>query len=85
MIYVDTSVVLAQLLAEDRRPSDSLWESSLVSSRLLEYEAWNRLSSIGIAARSAPITTERVMSCQRTRASAGATEVRETAQSPRSI
>lgn len=40
MIYLDTSVALAHLLAEDRSPPDSLWGESLISSRLLEYEAW---------------------------------------------
>lgn len=43
MIYVDTSVALAQLLAEDRRPPASLWNETLVASRLLEYELWTRL------------------------------------------
>ena len=43
MIYVDTSVALALLLAEGRQPSDSLWRESLVSSRLLTYEIWTRL------------------------------------------
>ena len=43
MIYVDTSVALAQLLAEDRCPPESLWEGSVVSSRLLEYEVWTRI------------------------------------------
>ncbi len=43
MIYVDTSVALALLLAERRRPPDSLWRESLVSSRLLTYEIWSRL------------------------------------------
>ena len=43
MIYLDTSVVLAQLLAEDRRPPADLWREPLVASRLLEYEVWNRL------------------------------------------
>ena len=43
MIYVDTSVVLAHLFAEDRRPPASLWTGTLVSSRLLEYELWTRL------------------------------------------
>ena len=43
MIYLDTSVALAQLLAEDRRPPTSLWDHPLISSRLLEYELWNRL------------------------------------------
>ena len=43
MIYVDTSVALAQLLAEDRRPPASLWNETLVASRLLEYELWTRV------------------------------------------
>ena len=43
MIYLDTSVALAQLLAEDRRPAASLWNETLVASRLMEYEIWNRL------------------------------------------
>jgi predicted nucleic acid-binding protein len=45
VIYVDSSVVLAQLLAEDRTPPESLWQSTLVSSRLLEYEVWNRVNA----------------------------------------
>ena len=43
MIYLDTSVLLAQLLAEDRVPPPALWREPLVSSRLIEYEVWNRL------------------------------------------
>lgn len=43
MIYVDTSVVLAQILSEDQAPPEAFWRESLVSSRLLEYETWNRL------------------------------------------
>ncbi|MBM3790470.1 MAG: type II toxin-antitoxin system VapC family toxin [Acidobacteria bacterium] len=43
MIYLDTSVALAQLLAEDRLPPPGLWDESLVSSRLLEYEVWTRI------------------------------------------
>jgi hypothetical protein len=43
LIYIDTSVALAQLLAEDRQPPSSLWDHVLVSSRLLEYELWTRL------------------------------------------
>ena len=38
LIYVDTSVLLARVLAEDVSPPDSLWEKELVSSRLLVYE-----------------------------------------------
>ena len=43
MIYVDTSVLLARLLSEDRQPPPWIWDETLVSSRLLEYEVWNRL------------------------------------------
>ena len=49
MIYLDTSVVLAQLLAEDRRPPISLWDGALVASRLMEYEVWTRLHARGLA------------------------------------
>ncbi len=40
MIYVDSSVVLAQLLAEGRVPPVTIWEDA-ISSRLVEYEVWN--------------------------------------------
>lgn len=43
MIYLDTSVALAHLLAEDRRPPETIWAEPLFSSRLLEYEMWNRI------------------------------------------
>jgi predicted nucleic acid-binding protein len=43
VIYLDTSVALAQLLAEDRLPPERLWQETLVSSRLFEYEIWNRI------------------------------------------
>lgn len=43
MIYLDTSVALAQLFAEDREPPAALWETVLVSSRLMQYELWNRV------------------------------------------
>ena len=43
MIYVDTSVALAHLLSEDRVPPVTMWNESLVSSRLLEYEVWTRV------------------------------------------
>ena len=43
MIYLDSSVALAHLLAEDRYPPEDLWQQQLVSSRLLEYEVWNRI------------------------------------------
>lgn len=50
MIYLDTSVALAHLLGEGRGPSDALWDEVLVSSRLLEYEIWNRLHARGLVA-----------------------------------
>lgn len=50
MIYLDTSVALAQLLAEDRVPPAWLWEETLVASRLLEYEVWTRLHARGLTA-----------------------------------
>jgi predicted nucleic acid-binding protein len=50
VIYLDTSVLLAQLLAEDRRPPAFLWAEPLVASRLLEYETWVRLNAVGSAA-----------------------------------
>ncbi len=43
MIYLDTSVAIAHLLAEERQPPVSLWSERLVSSRLLEYEVWTRI------------------------------------------
>jgi len=49
MIYLDTSVALAQLLAEDKQPHDSLWSETLVSSRLLEYEGWTRIHARGLS------------------------------------
>ncbi len=43
MIYLDTSVALAHLLAEEVHPPESIWRETLVSSRLLEYELWVRI------------------------------------------
>ena len=48
MIYLDSSVALAHLLAEDHAYRDSIWEQSLISSRLLEYEVWNRMHARGL-------------------------------------
>ena len=49
MIYVDSSVALAHLLAEDRSPPASFWQADLISSRLLEYEIWTRLHARKLA------------------------------------
>lgn len=48
MIYLDTSVLLAQCLAEDEKPPGSLWTGSLVSSRLIEYETFVRLHALSL-------------------------------------
>jgi predicted nucleic acid-binding protein len=50
LIYLDSSVALAHLLGETRVPAASLWQESLVSSRLLEYELWTRVNRRGLAA-----------------------------------
>ena len=50
MIYLDSSVALAHLLVEDRRPPEALWDGTLVSSRLLEYELWTPVHARGLAA-----------------------------------
>jgi uncharacterized protein len=49
LIYLDTSVALAQLLAEDRVPPEALWQEPLISSRLIEYEIWTRLNARKLA------------------------------------
>ena len=42
-------MALAHLLAEDRQPPASMWDETLVSSRLLEYEVWIPLHARGLA------------------------------------
>jgi predicted nucleic acid-binding protein len=49
VIYLDTSVALAHLLAEDRVPAEALWRQPLIASRLLEYEIWNRIHARGLS------------------------------------
>lgn len=49
MIYIDTSVVIAQLLAEKRVPDERVWIAP-VASRLLEYELWTVVHRRGLAA-----------------------------------
>ncbi len=46
MTYLDASVALAHLLAEDRVPPERLWQENLISSRLLEYEIWTRIHAL---------------------------------------
>ncbi len=47
MIYLDSSVALAHLFREPRRPPDAFWDEPLCSSRLLQYELWNRMHARG--------------------------------------
>ncbi len=48
MIYIDSSVLLADVLAEPRSPPETLWDEDLASSRLLAYEVWNRIHANGL-------------------------------------
>ena len=50
MIYLDTSVLLARLFAEGRSPPDVFWSQTFVSSRLLEFEVFNRVHARGAGA-----------------------------------
>jgi predicted nucleic acid-binding protein len=45
VIYVDSSVVLADLFAELRSPPEALWDEDLGSSQLLAYEVWTRINA----------------------------------------
>jgi uncharacterized protein len=48
VIYIDGSVLLADLFAEPRSPPETLWDEELASSRLLAYEVWNRVNASGL-------------------------------------
>jgi predicted nucleic acid-binding protein len=48
VIYVDSSVLLADLFAERRSPPEMLWDEDLASSHLLAYEVWNRINAYGL-------------------------------------
>jgi len=49
VIYLDTSVALAALLSEARRPAESFWDAEIATSRLLTYELWTRIHARGLA------------------------------------
>jgi hypothetical protein len=49
VIYLDSSVALAHLLTEDRALPEAVWQQPLISSRILEYEVWNRIHARGLA------------------------------------
>jgi hypothetical protein len=48
LIYLDSSVALAHLFGQGISPDPALWRERLVSSRLLEYEFWNRIHARGL-------------------------------------
>lgn len=48
MVYVDSSVLVADVLDESRRPAPAFWDETLVSSRLLTYETWAVLHARGL-------------------------------------
>lgn len=58
MVYVDTSVVLAHLGAEDAAPPATLWREPLVSSRLLAYETMVALHRRGLGPTHGDIARE---------------------------
>ena len=45
MIYLDTSVAVAALFSESKRPPKRLWSEALVASRLLQYELMVRINA----------------------------------------
>ncbi|MFZ5469557.1 MAG: PIN domain-containing protein [Myxococcota bacterium] len=49
MIYLDTSVALAHLLGETLRPPATLWDETLIASRLLQYELMCRVNGRGLS------------------------------------
>jgi hypothetical protein len=49
LIYLDSSVALAHLFGEGRSPEPALWRQPQISSRLLEYELWNRIHARSLA------------------------------------
>jgi predicted nucleic acid-binding protein len=51
VIYLDASVALAQLFAENRQPAEDLWREPLTASRLLQYEVWARVHARRLEAR----------------------------------
>jgi predicted nucleic acid-binding protein len=48
VIYLDSSVALAHLFGDGRSPPAALWRETVSSSRLLEYEVWNRVHARGL-------------------------------------
>jgi predicted nucleic acid-binding protein len=49
VIYLDSSVALARVFSEPHAPPGPFWQQQLVSSRLLEFEVWNRVHAYRLA------------------------------------
>ena len=49
LVYLDTSVLLAHVHQETRRPPAALFDAPLIASRLLDLETWNRIHGRGAA------------------------------------
>jgi predicted nucleic acid-binding protein len=47
-VYIDSSIALAHLLGEAVAPPLALFDETLISSRLLEYETWVRIHRQGL-------------------------------------
>ncbi|MDB5512927.1 MAG: hypothetical protein JWR08_2410 [Enterovirga sp.] len=58
MIYLDSSVALAHILSETRRPPAEFWLETTMSSRLLEYEVWNRVHAYDMTAERSAATRD---------------------------
>lgn len=48
MKYLDSSVLLSEIMSEDRRPPAEFWSPPLVSSRLLMIEVLTRMQAYGV-------------------------------------
>lgn len=60
MIYLDTSVLLADVLGETARPHPALFDQRLMSSRLLQYETRARLNALGSSDATVAAADERL-------------------------
>ena len=56
MIYLDSSVVLAQLFGEQRTLPVTVGDEYLISSQLLQYEVWNRIHARSLTRSHGQIT-----------------------------
>lgn len=54
MIYVDSSVALAEIFAEDHRPPQEFWKGVLVASQLTDLEVRSRAAASGSVGTYAP-------------------------------